>query len=213
MDLTLRSLPQGLLPSQEDLVLVQPLQPFHLMLLVQVYSPRTLQSLVLSAGSLTVGGDTITDFKVQDLVQLVTHLSPHLVPQSQTELDNSTITFAGDLGSSTTALGATRTISGGTNGIDTSDNNAGTLTINFDSTEVGTTTFGSGSALPGPLTQLLEPIPQLPLDLTLRSLPQVLLHSQEDLVLVQLLLPFHLMLLELESSQLTLPLTGTQPLR
>ncbi|QQR64014.1 hypothetical protein IPH70_00540 [Candidatus Roizmanbacteria bacterium] len=101
----------------------------------------------VSAGSLTVGGDTITDFTGTGLSAagntLVTTLGTSI---SNGELDNSTITFAGDLGSSTTALGATRTISGGTNGIDTSDNNAGTLTINFDSTEVGTTTFGSGSA-------------------------------------------------------------------
>ncbi|QQR64016.1 hypothetical protein IPH70_00550 [Candidatus Roizmanbacteria bacterium] len=38
----------------------------------------------VSAGSLTVGGDTSQTLQVQDLVQLVTHLSPPLVPQSQT---------------------------------------------------------------------------------------------------------------------------------
>ncbi|QQR64004.1 hypothetical protein IPH70_00490 [Candidatus Roizmanbacteria bacterium] len=71
--------------------------------------------------------DTITDFTGTGLSAagntLVTTLGTSI---SNGELDNSTITFAGDLGSSTTALGATRTISGGTNGIDTSDNNAGT---------------------------------------------------------------------------------------
>ncbi len=44
------------------------------------------------------------------------------------ELANSTITFAGDTGSSTTALGATRTIAGG-GGLTSADNSSGTLTL------------------------------------------------------------------------------------
>ncbi|QQR64000.1 hypothetical protein IPH70_00470 [Candidatus Roizmanbacteria bacterium] len=146
MDLTLRSSPQVLLHSQEDLVTTTPTVSLDVVG-SGLFSQNLTVTGSVSAGSLTVGGDTITDFTGTGLSAagntLVTTLGTSI---SNGELDNSTITFAGDLGSSTTALGATRTISGGTNGIDTSDNNAGTLTINFDSTEVGTTTFGSGSA-------------------------------------------------------------------
>ena len=45
------------------------------------------------------------------------------------------------------ASGNTLLISGGTNGIDTDVSATDTITINFDTTEVGTTTFGSGSAV------------------------------------------------------------------
>lgn len=65
---------------------------------------------------------------------------------ANSSLTNSSITFAGDTGSSATSLGGTRTIAGGTNGIDTSES-TGTITLNLDATEIGTTTFGSGSAM------------------------------------------------------------------
>jgi len=56
---------------------------------------------------------------------------------ANTELANSSITFAGDSGSSAIALGGTRTIAGGTNL--TSVESAGTLTVNLDSAVTGLT--------------------------------------------------------------------------
>src|SRR4029078_3956046 len=63
-------------------------------------------------------------------------------------------------GTNTIVQGDTLTINGGTNGIDTALNND-TYTLNLDTTEIGTTTFGSGSAITwtfdasgGPDTQL-----------------------------------------------------------
>lgn len=50
-------------------------------------------------------------------------------------------TLAGDSG---TATGSTVTVAGGTNGIDTSASSS-TVTLNLDTTEIGSTTFGSGS--------------------------------------------------------------------
>ncbi|MBI4079165.1 MAG: MerR family DNA-binding transcriptional regulator, partial [Candidatus Levybacteria bacterium] len=56
-------------------------------------------------------------------------------------------TLAGDSGTSQTISGSdTLTIAGGTNGIDTVASSTDTITLNFDSTEVGTTTWGAGSA-------------------------------------------------------------------
>ena len=52
---------------------------------------------------------------------------------------------AGDAGTSSVAQGQTLTIAGGTNGIDTVDNTSRTVTLNLDTTEIGTTTFGAGS--------------------------------------------------------------------
>ena len=49
----------------------------------------------------------------------------------------------------TEQIGSTQTllVSGGTNGIDTDVSSTDTITLNFDATEVGTVTFGSGSAI------------------------------------------------------------------
>lgn len=57
-------------------------------------------------------------------------------------------TAAGDSGGGQ-AIGDANTLSvlGGTNGIDTIDSVTDTITINLDSTEIGTTTFGSGSGI------------------------------------------------------------------
>ncbi|MDQ3099202.1 MAG: hypothetical protein M3Q44_05640 [bacterium] len=55
-------------------------------------------------------------------------------------------TAAGDSGTSQTISDTnTLTIAGGTNGIDTVASATDTLTLNLDTTEMGTTTFGSGS--------------------------------------------------------------------
>ncbi len=56
-------------------------------------------------------------------------------------------TLAGDAGGGQT-ISSTDTLSvlGGTNGIDTIDSATDTVTLNLDTTEIGTTTFGSGSA-------------------------------------------------------------------
>ncbi len=66
-----------------------------------------------------------------------------------TGLDNySSWTLAGDAGGNQTiSSGNTASIVGGTNGIDTDSSVADTLTINLDTTEIGTTTFGSGSGI------------------------------------------------------------------
>lgn len=52
---------------------------------------------------------------------------------------------AGDTGTNAINYGSTLSIIGGTNGIDTAES-AGTVTLNLDTTEIGTTTFGSGAA-------------------------------------------------------------------
>jgi hypothetical protein len=58
----------------------------------------------------------------------------------------STFTVAGDSGGGQSiADGNTFSILGGTNGIDTIDSITDTVTLNLDTTEIGTTTFGSGS--------------------------------------------------------------------
>lgn len=58
-------------------------------------------------------------------------------------------TLAGDAGGSsqTISSGNTASIVGGTNGIDTVAGATDTLTINLDTTEIGSTTFGSGSGV------------------------------------------------------------------
>ena len=110
---------------------------------------------VSSAGALNLGTTTATSAVIGSsaLTSLTittdaTGDSEIVLPSNSignAELVNSSITFAGDSGSSSTSLGGTRTVAGGTNGIDTSES-AGTLTLNLDATEIGTTTFGSGSA-------------------------------------------------------------------
>ena len=56
--------------------------------------------------------------------------------------------MAGDSGTpQTISSTATANIVGGTNGIDTVASATNNLTINLDTTEIGTTTFGSGSAI------------------------------------------------------------------
>src|SRR5690606_30544206 len=58
----------------------------------------------------------------------------------------SSFTLSGDSGSDQTISDSnTLEIAGGTNGIDTVAGATDTLTINLDTTEIGTTTFGSGS--------------------------------------------------------------------
>ncbi|QQR64015.1 hypothetical protein IPH70_00545 [Candidatus Roizmanbacteria bacterium] len=147
MDLTLRSWTSGTASFSGRLGIGTTAPTVSLDVVGSGLFSQNLDTGSVSAGSLTVGGDTITDFTGTGLSAagntLVTTLGTSI---SNGELDNSTITFAGDLGSSTTALGATRTISGGTNGIDTSPV---PLTINFDSTEVGTTTLVQDLLLPG----------------------------------------------------------------
>jgi hypothetical protein len=60
--------------------------------------------------------------------------------------DTGTWTLAGDSGSSQTISSSdTASIVGGTNGIDTVASATDTLTLDIDTTEIGTTTFGSGS--------------------------------------------------------------------
>ncbi len=57
-------------------------------------------------------------------------------------------TAAGDSGGGQTiGDGNTLSILGGTNGIDTVDSATDTITLNLDTTEIGTTTFGSGSGI------------------------------------------------------------------
>ena len=57
-------------------------------------------------------------------------------------------TLAGDSGTSQTISGSdTLTAVGGTNGIDTVASATDTITLNLDTTEIGTSTFGSGSTL------------------------------------------------------------------
>lgn len=56
----------------------------------------------------------------------------------------SSFNIAGDTGSDSVSDSQTVTIAGGTNGIDTSESGR-TVTINLDTTEIVTTTFGSGS--------------------------------------------------------------------
>ena len=57
-------------------------------------------------------------------------------------------TAAGDTGSNQTISDSnTLTIAGGTNGIDTVGGATDTITLNLDTTEIGSTTFGSGSAV------------------------------------------------------------------
>ncbi len=57
-------------------------------------------------------------------------------------------TAAGDTGSNQTISDSnTLTIAGGTNGIDTVGGATDTITLNLDTTEIGSTTFGSGSAI------------------------------------------------------------------
>ncbi len=57
-----------------------------------------------------------------------------------------TFNIAGDSGSDAVTNAQTVTVAGGTNGIDTSESGR-TVTLNLDTTEIGSTTFGSGSAL------------------------------------------------------------------
>lgn len=60
----------------------------------------------------------------------------------------SSFTAAGDSGGGQTISdGNTLSIVGGTNGIDTVDSATDTITINLDTTEIGTSTFGSGSGI------------------------------------------------------------------
>jgi hypothetical protein len=60
----------------------------------------------------------------------------------------STFTVAGDSGGGQAISDAnTLSILGGTNGIDTVDSITDTVTLNLDTTEIGTTTFGSGSGI------------------------------------------------------------------
>ncbi|QQS39313.1 MerR family DNA-binding transcriptional regulator [Candidatus Woesebacteria bacterium] len=60
----------------------------------------------------------------------------------------SSFTVAGDSGGGQEIADSnTLSIIGGTNGIDTVDSTVDTVTINLDTTEIGTTTFGSGSAI------------------------------------------------------------------
>jgi len=57
-------------------------------------------------------------------------------------------TLSGDSGTDQTISdGNTLEIAGGTNGIDTAASDTDTITLNLDTTEIGTTTFGSGSSL------------------------------------------------------------------
>ena len=61
---------------------------------------------------------------------------------------SNSFTAAGDSGTNQTiSSGDTFTIAGGTNGIDTVGTATDTITLNLDATEVGTTTWGSGSAI------------------------------------------------------------------
>ena len=57
-------------------------------------------------------------------------------------------TLSGDTGTDQTIADSnTLEVAGGTNGIDTAAGATDTITINFDATEVGTTTWGSGSSI------------------------------------------------------------------
>ena len=61
---------------------------------------------------------------------------------------SSSFTLSGDTGSNQTiSSGDTLKVAGGTNGIDTVGGATDTVTINLDTTEIGTTTFGSGSGI------------------------------------------------------------------
>lgn len=87
----------------------------------------TAAMVIGTGGSLTTSGSgsiTATDLACTGCV-------------ANTELANSGITFAGDTGSSATALGGTRTLAGGTNL--TSVESAGTVTVNLDSAVTGLT--------------------------------------------------------------------------
>jgi len=65
---------------------------------------------------------------------------------ANSKLANSSITVAGDSGSSATSLGGTVTISGGT-GLTTSES-SGTLTVTLDDTAVTPGSYGSSTAIP-----------------------------------------------------------------
>ncbi|MBI1863425.1 hypothetical protein HYS00_04895, partial [Candidatus Microgenomates bacterium] len=60
------------------------------------------------------------------------------------QLTGTLFTFAGDSGSGAVSQGNTVSVVGGGNGIDTSESGT-TITVTLDTTEIGTTTFGSGS--------------------------------------------------------------------
>ena len=65
-----------------------------------------------------------------------------------TGITGTLFTLSGDTGTDEAiAQGNTLEVAGGTNGIDTVISATDTVTLNFDSTEVGTTTWGSGSAI------------------------------------------------------------------
>ena len=63
-----------------------------------------------------------------------------------TQINGTLFTAASDASSSTIIQADTLTLAGGTNGIDTT-NTGDSFTINLDTTEIGTTTFGSGSGI------------------------------------------------------------------
>jgi hypothetical protein len=104
-------------------------------------------------------GSTYTAFITGDQSAVITYTLPTAAPTSDRQALTATtagvmswsdsmgsFTIAGDSGSDTIADSNTLTLAGGANGIDTVGGiSADTVTFNFDSTEVGTTTWGAGS--------------------------------------------------------------------